>query len=166
MPGFIQVLLAAIATTGMLTAISPFVLAEAPLDPNELVPIDFVVADVQYSILLPKRSQLSRTNSPGCVQIWHPRSTRLMTFLELCSAIGSLPKAFAKQATLANGAQVHYTIDHDIGGGNAGTEGELKGRLDLDGRALVLTCRDQGEWGNRPDWCLRYLAYLEVKERK
>ena len=157
----------AIAATGLLAAMSSFVLADAPLHPNpDLEPINFALEDVYYRILVPKRSRLSHINSPGCVKIWHPRATRLMTFLELCSASGEIQSAFAKQTTLTNGARVHYTVNHDIGGGSAGIEGELRGRLDLDGRVLVLTCRDQSEWGNSPSWCLLYLGYLEIKERK
>ena len=87
---------------------SSFVLADAPLHPNpELEPINFALEDVYYRLLVPKRSRLSHINSPGCVKIWHPRATRLMTFLELCSASGEIPSAFAKQTTLTNGARVH-----------------------------------------------------------
>jgi len=89
-----------------------------------------------------------------------------MTFLELCPASSSVQGPFASRATLTNGARVRYTIDHDIGGGSGGTEGELKGRLDVDGTALALTCRDQGELGNNPSWCLQYLGYLKVKKSR
>jgi Type six secretion immunity 3 domain len=164
MPGRIRFGLAAIAATGVLIA-TQFVLAAAQLRSERLEPIDFELGDVPYRILVPESSRLSRAGNSGCVTIWHPRATRLMTFLELCPAFSDIPSTFAEQATLTNGAHVRYTVDHDIGSGMGGTEGELKGRLDLDGRVLVLTCRDQGKGGNSPDWCLRYLGYLEVKER-
>jgi Tse3 toxin immunity protein Tsi3 len=165
MPGCIRYGLAAIVVAGALMAMSPFVLADVPPHPDALELIDFDLADVHYRVSVPKWSRLGHINRPGCIKIWHLRATRLMTFLELCSALGDMPSTFTKQATLTNGAHVRYTVDHDIGGGSGGTEGELKGRLDLDGRVLVLTCRDQGEGGNSPDWCLQYLGYLEFKER-
>ena len=88
-----------------------------------------------------------------------------MTFLELCSAPGAILGAYARQATLSNGARVRYIIDYDIGGGSGGTEGELKGQLDLGAKVFALSCRDQGEWRTMPDWCVQYLRYLKVQER-
>jgi len=159
--------LAPIVVTGVLVVVSSYVLGQAQSRPDsDLERIEFALEEVHYQILVPRHSRLDQTNEPGCIKIWHPRSTRSMTFLELCSASGTIPSAYGSRATLTNGAAVRYDIDRNIGGGSGGTEGELKGRLDLDGKVFVLTCRDQGEWGNAPDWCLHYLRYLEVKERK
>jgi Type six secretion immunity 3 domain len=132
----------------------------------QLERFQFALGSVRYQILLPKRSRLERRNEPGCIKLWHPRSQRTMTFLQLCAAPGTDARAYTRQTTLPNGARVRYSIDHDIGGGSGGTEGELKGQLDLGGKVIALTCRDQGEWGNDPGWCLQYLRYLEVKQAR
>jgi hypothetical protein len=160
--------LAPTLVTGAIMAASSLVLAQAPMAPaTELEPIEFALAeDEHYRILMPRRSRLSPVNKPGCVMIWHPLATRSMTFLELCSASDAKPSSFASRTTLTNGARVSYAVDHNIGGGSGGTEGELKGQLDLNGKLFGLICRDQGEWGNNPSWCLHYLGYLDVKERK
>ena len=134
--------------------------------PSDLESIEFVLEDVRYQILVPRRSRPAAKNAPGCVMIWHPRAVRVMTFLELCSATGPTPATFAKRATLTDGIRVRYNIDHDLGGGSGGTEGELKGELDLGGKVFLLTCRDQDEWRNNPEWCLHYLHSLQVKDRK
>jgi hypothetical protein len=67
---------------------------------------------------------------------------------------------------LTDGARVRYSINYDLGGGSGGTEGELKGELEFAGKVFMLTCHDQGEGSNEPDWCLSYLRYLEVRDRK
>lgn len=153
-----------IVAMGVLIAASPCALGQASMRPEtELERIEFWLADVRYHILVPRRSRLAQTNTPGCAKIWHPLSTRSMIFLELCSAPAGTMGPYARQATLSNGARVRYSVDHDIGGGSGGTEGELKGEIDLDGRVLALTCRDQGEWRNNPDWCVHYLGHLGVQ---
>jgi hypothetical protein len=64
-----------------------------------------------------------------------------------------------------DGMRLRYNINYDIGGGSGGAEGELRGELDFNGRTFGLTCHDQSEWGTKPDWCLEFLRYLEVKNR-
>jgi hypothetical protein len=157
-------ILAPTVTIGVIMAASTFALGQAQSGSNsEFQRAEFMLADTQYQILIPTGSRLDDTKKPGCVGIWHPLSTRAMTFLELCSASRNNPTSFARQMTLKNGAHVRYNIDQNIGGGSGGTEGELNGELELGGKVFGLTCRDQGEWGNSPDWCLLYLHRLEVK---
>jgi Tse3 toxin immunity protein Tsi3 len=56
-----------------------------------------------------------------------------------------------------------YRVDYDIGGGMHGTEGELVGRMEIDGRALSVTCRDQKEeLRPEPEWCFSYLGTLAI----
>ena len=151
-----------IAATGALAASSLHALGQVVTRPDaRLEPLEFVLDDVRFRVLVPAGSR-SDTDNPACVRIWHPRATRAMTFLELCSAARAAPDGFARRATLSNRARVRFSIDHDIGGGSGGTEGELKGVLELDGRTLALTCRDQGEGSNNPGWCLDYLQHLSV----
>ncbi len=126
--------------------------------------IEFTLADAHYRIMMPKGSKM-RGNKPGCVQIWHPHTTRLVKSLELCSPAGPAAASYKTEATLSNGARVRYDVDYDIGGGSGGAEGELKGQFNLASRVLALTCRDQGEWGNAPSWCLSYLRTLQVQDR-
>jgi hypothetical protein len=157
--------LPAVAAAVLGTA-SSYAVAQAPLHPYpELDRIEFILENASYQILVPRKSRLSAASNPGCVKIWHPLSLRLMIFLELCSASKVTQGSFAKQAMLTDRIRVRYNINYDIGSGSGGTEGELKGELDLAGKVFTLTCRDQGEWGNNPDWCLHYLRYLEVKDR-
>jgi hypothetical protein len=158
--------LALIMVAGVLLGHSSQALAQRRLQlDRELERIEFVLDAVPDQILLPRGCQLEHRNAPGCVKIWHPRSRRSMTFLELCSAPGAILGAYARQATLSNGARVRYIIGYDIGGGSGGTEGELKGQLDLGAKVFALSCRDQGEWRTMPDWCVQYLRYLKVQER-
>ena len=161
--------LAPIIAMGLVAAASSYALGQADLWPrpsSDLMGIEFALEDVSYQVLVPKRSWLSNTNNPGCVKIWHPHAVRTMTFLELCSASGAIPGPFERRATLTDGVRVRYNVNHDIGGGSGGTEGELNGELDLNGKVFVLTCRDQDERRNDPEWCLHYLRYLEVRDRK
>lgn len=159
--------LSPVVVTGLLLGLPYLALAQAPLSADaQLEPIEFTLEDVRYRISMPRRSRLSDVNKAGCLKIWHPRASRLMKFLELCSASGSIPTTFPRATTLTNGVRVSYTIDRDVGGGSGGTEGELKGRIELNGKLFALTCRDQGEWGNDPGWCLHYLGSLVVKARR
>lgn len=143
-------------------------LAETPLRPSlELDPIEFVLNDVRYQIHVPRRSRLSHVTDPGCIRIWHPAAVRTVRFLQLCSAAdATLSPYYARRAILTNKARVRYNVNYDVGGGSGGVEGELKGELDLAGKVFVLTCHDQGEGSNSPEWCLTYLRYLEVRDRK
>lgn len=137
-----------------------------PRPHSDLESIEFVLEDVRYQILLPRGSRPAAKSEPGCVKIWHPRAVRAMIFLELCSVSRPPEATFAERATLSDRIRVQYTIDHDLGGGSGGTEGELKGELDLEGKVFLLTCRDQDEARNNPEWCLDYLHSLQVKDRK
>jgi len=155
-----------IAVTGVLMVAPSYALGQERLPPNaELERRELILENLHYQILIPRNARLDTTGRPDCVKIWHPRSTRTMTFLELCSHSSPSPAGFTSQTTLRNGARVRYNIDRNLGGGSGGTEGELKGELYFGGRVFALTCRDQGEWGNTPDWCLNYVGYLEVRER-
>jgi hypothetical protein len=161
--------LAPIMLAGVLAAAASYALRpadERPQPDTELDRIEFVLKDARYQILLPRRSRLAENNAPGCVKIWHPRAVRTMTFLEICSASGPAIVTFAKQTTLTDGLRVRYNIDHDLGGGSGGTEGEIKGELDLHGKVFRLTCRDQDETRINPEWCLHYLPYLVAKGPK
>jgi hypothetical protein len=80
--------------------------------------------------------------------------------------VGPPIATFSKRATLTDGLYVRYNVDHDLGGGSGGTEGEIKGELDLRGKVFRLTCRDQNEGRNNPEWCLHYLRYLQAKDDK
>jgi Type six secretion immunity 3 domain len=167
MPGRIWRGLAPIVGMGVVVAASTCFAVQAQSPPgSELERIEFALEDVHYQVLLPRRSRLAEKNRSNCVKIWRAHATRSMTFLELCSASGAIPVTYARRATFTNGVRVRYNIDHDIGGGSGGTEGEIKGQLEFGGKVFGLTCRDQAEWRNAPDWCLDYLRYLEVKERK
>jgi hypothetical protein len=158
--------LAPMVVTGVIMATSSHSPGQAQSGANsELVRIEFMLEDTQYLIWVLRNSRLEQTRT-GCAKIWHPRSKRLMKFLELCPVSGANPPAYSHQTTLTNGARVRYHIDRDIGGGSGGPEGELKGEVELGGKVLVLRCRDQSEWENTPDWCLQYLRYLENKGAK
>lgn len=119
--------------------------------------IEFALGDQRYRIAMPKGSKLSDAKARRCALIWHPHAIRLMKFLELCSPPVPAGTAHKSATTLGNGGRLRYNIDHDIGGGSGGTEGELTGHLELEGRVLSLTCRDQSERKTAPGWCLRYL---------
>jgi hypothetical protein len=159
--------LAPITLAGMAAAAASYALGQADRlrSPSGLDHVEFMIEDTRYQILVPKGSRLAETKAPGCVTIWHPRAVRTMTFLELCSASGSASATFAKRATLTDGVGASYNIDRDLGGGSGGTEGEIKGELDLYGKVFRLTCRDQDEAETNPEWCLRYLRYMKVKDR-
>jgi hypothetical protein len=128
--------------------------------------IEFALGDARYHMAMPKGSRLLKVHQPGCVDIRHPHSVRLMKLIELCAAAGSPAGPYRRQVTLGNGARVRYEMNHDVGGGMAGTEGELKGQLEFEGRVLALMCRDQSEEKTEPDWCLRYLHSLAIGDRK
>jgi hypothetical protein len=114
--------------------------------------MEFALGDVRFSILMPQQSRLDEVSRPSCVKIWHPRSTRLIVFLEICPTVSTTKSSFDKRALLRNGS--------------GGMEGELKGQLELNARVITVTCRNQGEWSNDPSWCLDYLKYLEITEHK
>src|SRR5262245_27831292 len=146
---------------------SSFAIAQGSLHSgSELQRIEFALGDVSFTILMPKQSRLDEIGRPGCVKIWHPRSTRATVFLEICPAVGTAKSPFVNRAKLKNGATVDYRVHHNIGGGSGGMEGELKGQLELNGRPFAVTCRDQSEWSNDPTWCLSYLESLEIREHK
>jgi hypothetical protein len=153
------------ATAGAVAAVCASTLAQ-PSANEALERIAFALGDVRYHIAMPKGSKLHDPHRPGCIEIWHPRSVRLMKFLELCAPARPAAATYRSHSTLSNGARVRYEVDHDIGSGMGGTEGELKGQLELEGRVLGLTCRDQSEWKTSPGWCLHYLRSLEVADRK
>jgi hypothetical protein len=158
-----------IVVVGVASALagSSFAIAQGSLGSgSELQRMEFSLGDVRFSILMPNQSRLDEVSGPGCVKIWHPRSTRATVFLELCPTVGIVKSPFMKRAKLKNGATVDYRMDHNIGVGSGGTEGELNGQLELNAKAITVTCRDQGEWSNDPSWCLDYLEYLEIKEHK
>jgi len=153
------------ATAGAIAAVCAFALAQPA--PNEVLErIEFALGDLRYHIAMPKGSKLHDLHRPGCIEIRHPHSIRLMKFLELCSPAGPAAAAYKSRSTLGNGARVRYDVDHDIDGGMGGTEGELKGQLELEGRVFDLTCRDQSERRTSPDWCLHYLRSLETQDRR
>jgi hypothetical protein len=138
-------------------------LGQAPQPSREqLAPIVFALGEVRYRIAMPTHSALASMSRPGCAMIWYLAGVRAMKFLELCTSAGDIATSLPRRAKLPNGARVDYSADYDIGGGSGGTEGELKGRLALDGKVLALTCHDQSEWGPRPEWCLSYLGGLQV----
>lgn len=126
--------------------------------------IEFALAGVDYVLEVPRASRLDPVRRPGCVTVWHPRAIRTMTFLELCSGSATGLKRFAHHTDLGGGAQVRYDVDYDVGGGSGGTEGELKGELDFAGKTLIVTCHDQSEWRNDPEWCLPYLRRLTIRK--
>lgn len=132
---------------------------------SELQRVDFAIDSVSYQIMVPMAARLDGNARPGCVMVWHPRSNRQMTFMELCSS--SLPAAhtYARQLKLTNGAILHYSIESGLGGGSGGSEAELAGQLDLNGRVLAIVCRHQSEWNPDPSWCINYLGYLKVEDR-
>ena len=45
---------------------------------------------------------------------------------------------------LRSGGTLRYKLDRDIGGGMGGTEGELKGRLEIGARVIVMPDIAQG----------------------
>jgi hypothetical protein len=152
---------------GLLGALPCAGLGQAPQPSREqLAPITFSVDEVRYRIAMPTHSALASASRPGCAMIWYLADGRAMKFLELCTSAGGIPARLLRRAQLPNGARVDYMVDYDIGGGSGGTEGELKGHLALDGKRLALTCRDQSEWGPRPEWCLSYLGGLQVDGSK
>ena len=44
-----------------------------------------------------------------------------------------------------------------------GTEGELKGRLEIGTRVIAVMCRDQSKGFVQPEWCLAYLHHLQTR---
>jgi hypothetical protein len=160
----IVVVAVAVAVASALAG-SSFAIAQGLLG-SELQRMEFTMGDVRFSILMPKQSRFDEAGRAGCVKIWHPRSTRANVFLEICPVVGTAKSPFVKRAVLKNGATVDYRVDHNIGGGSAGMEGELKGQLELNAKIIAVACRDQGEWSNDPSWCLDYLESLEIKDHK
>ena len=142
-----------IAVSGIL-AVSSSALAQVPFRPEtDLERIEFALEDVYYRILVPRGSRLSPISEPGCIRIWHPLATRSMTFLELCSSSSAETITFGSRAVLTNGASIRYSVDHDIGGGSGGTEGELKGQLDLNAVfGLGAAIRGNGATGRAGVW--------------
>jgi hypothetical protein len=156
-----SVLFCTLAWTAAITAFCTPVLAQLPGE--KLERIEFTLGDSDWRIEMPKGSKLRP--GPDCVQVWHPRSTRLVKFLELCARGTPATDGTPREIILRNGARVVYSINSDIGGGSGGSESELKGSLELKGRMFALTCRDQGEWSTDPSWCLLYLHSLAVADR-
>jgi hypothetical protein len=137
-------------------------LAQAPLL-ADVEPLELTLDGVRYGMLVPKGLRVTN-DVGGCPMLRHP-STRLVKFIVLYPASGSIPTAFPRRETLPNGARVAYTVDRQLDGpsGSGGPEGELKGRMELNGRTIAVTCHDQDEWGARPEWCLRHLGSLQAK---
>jgi hypothetical protein len=129
---------------------------------EELNRIYFAIDNAQYLIDVPALSQIKAEYRTGCTTIWHPRATRRMSFIELCPVNDAARQPRSRHATLSENIKINYDVDYDVGGGMGGTEGELKGMLEIRGNLISLTCHDQDEWNNNPEWCLDYLRSLNL----
>ncbi len=140
-------------------------LALAQPSANEVLErIEFALGDRRYHIAMPKGSKLHDLHRPGCIEIRHPHSIRLMKFLELCSAAGPTAAAYKSQTPRSTTAPASATTWTTTSA--AAWEGPRGPQLELEGRVLGLTCRDQSEWKTSPGWCLHYLRSLEIEDRK
>jgi hypothetical protein len=139
--------------------------AQTPLV-STLQQVVFTIDDVPYQIMMPVGARLEANARPGCAKVWHPRSMRQMNFMELCPSSSASARSYATERKLTNDAVLRFSIESDLGGGSGGTESELAGRLDINGKALAVVCRHQSEWYPDPSWCINYLGYLKVDDRK
>jgi hypothetical protein len=142
--------------------------AQKAADPAGLQRVDFTLADVRYQILVPQDAPvLMPSGQIRHIEIRYPRLTRTVRLFRLSADLAERQETFAHASTLSNGAVLKYSIDRNIGGGSGGTEGELKGRLELGVRVLAVLCHDQDEWGYpRPEWCVPYLHHLRIDDSK
>jgi hypothetical protein len=129
-------------------------------------PLPIVLAGVRYELLIPKGANVRLPDGKtDFVEVWHPNTTRRIRMFRLGpSAVGS-EETYARSETLMNGAVLRYNIDDNIGGGSSGTEGELKGRLEIGTKVLAVTCHDQDEFRapNPYRICVPYLHHLRVE---
>ena len=107
------------------------------------------------------------TTPGGQVQIRYPRLTRTIRLFRLAPASGESYDKYAQSVELKNGGVLRYNVEPDIGGGSGGVEGQLKGRLELSGHALVVMCHDQASEGStpKPEWCVPYLHHLQIDSK-
>jgi hypothetical protein len=130
---------------------------EPPAAPEVLERKSFAFDGVAYELQLPVRGRVYAAADSVRISDF---STRAMQFIEFKKAQDD-PGGNRKHA-LKNGHTLTYRVDYDLGGGSGGTEGELVGRMEIGGHALLVTCRDQKKGRPEPEWCFPYLGTLAI----
>jgi hypothetical protein len=114
-----------------------------------------------YRMLVPKGSGVEEDKARGSVLIRPKPNGRLVTFMSIAPLAGATLPPPEDSATLANGLELSYVADDDIGGGSGGPEAELVGETLLDKQTpLMIVCHNQREGGADAKWCLEYLGTL------
>jgi hypothetical protein len=156
---FAFVLMMLLAATGCGEQSTP---PQPPARDQALERKSFILDGVSYEIQLPAPpAYIDLKSTVDAVTIF--ASSGQMRYVELKIAGDVSADNFDRKMALKNGRTIVYRVNYDIGGGMRGTEGELVGRIDIDGRALSVTCRDQKEATRpEPEWCLPYVGSLAV----
>lgn len=138
--------------------------AQEPNDPIGLQQTDVTVAGAPFQIVLPQGATLGPRNGPvGSVEIWDQHTTRRIRMFRLSSVTNEADEKYDVMLKLRSGGTLRYNLNRDIGGGMGGTEGELKGRLEIGTRVISVTCRDQSKGYVQPEWCVAYLHHLQAR---
>src|SRR5262245_37677040 len=102
-----------------------------PIPPEVIERQNFTLAEVSYAIDLPQRGKPQPANDGV---LFSGFSSRAMRFVEFKKVEAGSAEKFDRKVVLKNGNSFTYKVDYDIGGGSGGTEGELVGRIEVDGR--------------------------------
>ena len=149
---------------GLSTAQSLDVQAQTAIDATGLQRADFTVDGVSYEIVLPQGGT-ARLKNVG-IEIWDQHTTRRIRMFSFGPPSGEIDEKYAFSKTISNGAILRYNLDRDVGGGMGGTEGELKGRLEIATHVIAVTCRDQSKGFVEPEWCVPYLHHLILSSNR
>ena len=145
-------------------ALTTEVRAQEPIDPIGLQRTDFTVAGASYQIVLPQGATLRSRNGPiDSVEIWDQHTTRRIRMFRMSPATDEADEKYDLILKLRSGGTLRYNLDRDIGGGMGGTEGELKGRLEIGTRVIAVACHDQSKGFVQPEWCVAYLHHLQTR---
>ena len=156
----------------VLTACNPL----GPASTRGLEKTEFSITGHPFTMMVPEGTVISErppsmsrvTGLPESdTNCWirFPSSQRILKIILLSGSPISGDLEYSESIELASGATLDFSSDPHIGAGSGGVECGLSGILSFGKHRISVTCRDQGEWGMDPNWCIPYLHHLILNEK-
>ena len=138
-----------------------FAVAQDKSDPP-LVRKEVVLDGLTIALSIPEANAARVSVHGGRIVIDFARNMRLQRLMFISRGAPKSGGPLGPKRDLPSGGRLAYRLEDDTGGGSGGPIAELNGALELGKIELAVTCTDQSEWSRDPEWCLPFLARLEI----